>query len=87
MKNNKVILCGNHNLQDRRCDVLFKHAGIHVTNYIITKDKSKTELAQYLHGCDLSPVISNFQECTKKYNFVTWPGIDDLNFNKLIKIT
>ena len=56
-------------------------------NYIISQDKDKTELAQYLHGCVFSPVISTFQKCIKKGNFISWPGIDNLNFKKLIKTT
>ena len=45
------------------------------------------ELAQYLHACAFSPVISTFQKCINKGNFLSWPGIEKLNFNKLIKTT
>ena len=31
-------------------------------NYIIRKDKSKLELAQYVHACAFSPAISIFQK-------------------------
>lgn len=53
-------------------------------NYIIQRDKTKSDLAQYLHACAFSPVISTFQKCIRKGNFISWPGINDLNFEKLI---
>ena len=53
-------------------------------NFIIRKDKSKTELAQYLHASAFSPAISTFQTSINKGNFISWPGIQDLNFKKLI---
>ena len=31
-------------------------------NYIVQKDKTKLELAQYLHACAFSPNIPTFQE-------------------------
>jgi hypothetical protein len=87
IKDNKIVLEGKRNLQDGLWDIPFKQHGINSINYIITRDKSKTELAQYLHGCAFSPVISTFQDCINKGNFITWPGIDNLNFKKLIKTT
>ena len=56
-------------------------------NYIITKDKTKTDLARYLHGTAFSPRISTFSKAIRNGNFVTWPGIEDLNFEKLIGTT
>ena len=56
-------------------------------NYIITKDKSKTELAQYLHATTFSPSLSTFTYAINNGNFVTWPGISELNFKKLIGTT
>ena len=53
-------------------------------NSIITRDKSKTELAQNLHGCAFSPAISTFQKSVNNGNFITWPGIDTLNFERII---
>ena len=53
-------------------------------NYIIRKDKSKLELARYLHACAFSPVLSTFTKAIKRGNFVTWPGIEDLNFEKML---
>jgi len=87
VKNGKIILSGHRNFVDGLWDVPFQQNKIHKINYIISRDKSKTELAQYFHGCAFSPVISTFQECIRKGNFISWPGIDDLNFKKLLKTT
>ena len=80
MKNGKLILKGVRNLQDGLWDVPFQENKIDTINYIINKDQSKTDLAQYLHACAFSPVISTFQDCIKKGNFISWPGIDNISF-------
>ena len=51
---------------------------------MITKDKTKTDLARYLHGTAFSPRISTFAKAIRNGNFVTWPGIEDLNFKNLL---
>ena len=56
-------------------------------NYIIRQDQSKTELVQHLHACAFSPVSSTLQKCINKGNFLSWSGIEDLDFNKLLKTT
>ena len=71
-----------YNYQDGLWDVPF-FPDINKINYIISKDKSKTELAQYLHGCAFSPSLSTLQAAVKKGNFISWPGLEDLNFKKL----
>ena len=81
LKNGKVILSGHRNSTDGLWDVPFNQYENKI-NYIISRDKNKTELAQYFHGCAFSPVISTFQECIRRGNFISWPGIDDLNFKK-----
>ena len=53
-------------------------------NFIITKDKSKVELAQYLHDCAFSLYMSTFQAVINKGNFISWPGINNLNFKMLL---
>ena len=80
-KQNELVLKGNRNKQDGLWDV---HFPVLKANYIIQKDKSKHDLGQYLHGCAFSPVISTFQMAINKGNFITWPGIDDLKFKKLL---
>ena len=87
LKNGHIILSGKRNWSDGLWDVPFTTTGSQKINYIISRDRNKTELAQYLHGCAFSPVISTFQQCINNGNFITWPGIDDLNFKKLIDHT
>ena len=53
-------------------------------NITVNKTQSKTDLAKYLHGCAFSTVISTFKTVIGKGNFVTWPGIDSTNFEKLV---
>ena len=59
----------------------------HTINFIVHKNKSKLELAQYLHACARSPIISTFQKAISNGNFITWPGIENINFNALLKTT
>ena len=80
-KQDNLVLKGKRNKQDGLYDVPFQQLKL---NYIITKDKNKLELAQYLHGCAWSPAISTFQACINKGNFVTWPGIEEVKFKKLL---
>ena len=49
---------------------------LHQDNAIIRKDKSKTELAQYLHAAGVYPVLITFIQAIKKGNFLSWPGIE-----------
>ena len=51
---------------------------------VIRKDKTKTELAEYLHKSAFSPSLSTFQRAIRKGHLLTWPGIEDINFEKYI---
>ena len=84
LKEDNIILKGHRNLKDGLYDVPFTQMK---NNYIIHKDKSKLELAQYLHACAFSPVLSTFQASINKGNFLTWPGIEDVKFKKLLGTT
>ena len=97
-KNNDLLLQGIRNKFDGLWDVMFPilsgttHINEHKTktesiNYIIQADKSKTDLAQYLHACCFSPCVSTFQKAIRNGNFVSWPGIESINFQKIIKTT
>ena len=44
-------------------------------NIIIRKDKTKMELAQWLHASCGSPNESTFIKAIQKGNFLTWPGL------------
>ena len=87
-KNKQLVLQGKHNKTDGLWDVpvtptVKNHE--HSINFIVHKKKSKLELAQYLHACAGSLVISTFQKAIRNGNFITWPGIDNINFNALLK--
>ena len=56
-------------------------------NFIVHKNKSELELAQYLHACARSLVISTFQKAINNENFITWQRIDKINYNALLKTT
>ena len=86
-KDGKLILSGNRNFTDGLWDVPFQSNKIDNINYIVTTDKNKSDLARYLHACAFSPVISTFQKCINRGNFITWPNIDNLNFKKIIDTT
>ena len=60
------------------------HNTMRSTYYIITKDKTKNDLAQYLHGATFSPRISIFTKIINNGNIVTWPGIGNSDFYKLL---
>ena len=49
-------------------------------NNVITKDKSKTGLAKYVHPTVFSPSFLTFQKVIDNGNFITWPGIMELHF-------
>ena len=54
-------------------------------NMIVRKDKTKIELAEYLHKCAFSPSLPTFQRAIRNGNLVTWPGINDINFEKYVQ--
>ena len=55
-------------------------------NYIIHTDKTKLEMAQYLHATLFSPCIKTLQQAIYNGNLLSWP-IEQLNFDKLLKTT
>ena len=94
LKQNKIILQGNHNFTDGLWDVKLPTVtpppptyDVMDMYYIITKDKSITDLARYLHATAFSPSITILSKAIKNENFVTWPGIDNLNFATLLGTT
>jgi len=94
VKNNKLIVEGTRNYTDGLWDIKLPSPTtnsvaqtIPKMNYIITKDKSKSELARYLLATAFSPAVSTFEHAVANGNFVTWPGISELNFKKLVGTT
>ena len=85
-KNGEKIMSGIRNTSDGLWDIKLPPAASNQSiNAIIRKDKSKTELASYLHACAGSPPISSFLRAIKKGNFISWPGIDAINFAKFLQ--
>ena len=55
---------------------------------VLTKlNQSTYELANFYHACLFSPTIRTIQDAINNNHLVTWPGIDKLNFTKLIQDT
>ena len=84
-KNNNIILKGYRNPSDGLWDVPIPQQiplQAHPTtnheqqaNIIIRKNKTKMELAQWLHASCGSPTLSTFIHAIKNGNFLTWPGL------------
>ena len=55
--------------------------------YIIQKDKTKLELAQYLNANTFSPPSITFQTSIRKGNFISWPTVDDINPKEILPTT
>lgn len=83
-KNDNLILKGDRNRSDGLWDVPVMKKSQEAVNAIIRKDKTKFELAEFLHACAFSPTIPTFQAAIKKQNFVTWPAIHTINFETFI---
>ena len=56
-------------------------------NYIIKKKKTKHNLAAYYHASLSPPTVSTLIMAIKKGNLLSWPGIDQLAFHKLLDTT
>ena len=82
-KNNKIILRGERNRIDGLWDIPLKtdEKEIHI-NAIVKKNTAKHKLANYLHACAGSPVLTTFQKAISNGNFMSWPGIDEIRFKK-----
>ena len=85
-KQGNLIFTGTCNWTDGLWDVVLPQYQQSI-NVIIRRDKTKYELAEYLHKCAFSPSLSTFQKAISKGHFITWPGINDINFNKFITNT
>ena len=70
---------GHRNPDDGLCDIPIKKPFQHKALAIITKDKTKTELIQYLRGCCFSPTPCTFLCAIKNGNFLTLPGLNITN--------
>ena len=95
-KNKKKIIQGTRNHTDGLWDVHFptkqltehyaKRAikGSKHLNLIIHRDKTKQELAAYLHACAFSPPKSTFLNAIANNNFITWPGLSTSLIRRMV---
>ena len=76
-KNSKIILKEQQNKSDGLCDIPMSKPLRHREYSIITRDKTKTDIIQYLHGCCFSPMPIKFLKAIKNGIFLTWPGLNN----------
>ena len=87
-KNDKIILEGNRNYSDGLWDVpISTSPPLQSANAIISKNKSKQDLASYYHSCCFSPAISTFTKAIKNGNFHSWPGLQELSLYTFLQKT
>ena len=91
ISNQKInFLSGTRNLKDGLWDLhipssssaAYNQNTLHQANAIISKDKSKTKLAQYLYAAILYPALGTFIQTIKKGNFLSWPGIESISLKQ-----
>ena len=90
LKNENIILHGYRIKSDGLWDVPLQadaSPSQPSINAIINKNQSKEKLAQYYHSCCFSPCISTFTQAIKNGNFMSWPGLQDLNLHRHMKKT
>ena len=97
MDNLHVILKGLRNFKDGLWDIQLPMASTpnrhhnstvtHKLNVLVPKCQTKTELAQFYHAAICSPVLRTLQQAIHNDHFLSWPGIDKINFEKYITDT
>ena len=74
-----ILLFKNKQFQNPKLNIIKLKSVINKINQklnvIIHKNKTKTELAQYLHAYCFSPTQSTFIRAIKNGNFISWPGL------------
>ena len=94
-KNGKLLITGQRNTFDGLWDISLQSNATqqpmfleqYTMNYIIKKKKTKHELASYYHVSLFPPTISTLMLAIKKGDLITWQGIDQLAFGKLLETT
>ena len=75
IKDKTIILKVHRNKTDVLWDIPISRPVIYSAISLITRDKTKTELIQYLHECCLSPTPLTFLKDIRNGNFLAWPGL------------
>ena len=88
MKNEKVIMKGERNRYDGLWDLPIERITTREKmNVIIQLDKNKMDLANFMHGAFYSPSINTLSRAIRNKQLLTFPGVEQINFNKYIKDT
>ena len=74
IKGKTHILRGHRNNKDGLWGIPISRPVRHSSHAIITKNKTKTELIQYLHGCCFIPTPRTVLKAIRNGNLLTWPG-------------
>ena len=77
LKDKTLILKGHRNKTDGLWDIPISRPVRYCALAIITRDKTKIELIQYIHGCCFSPTQRTFLKAIKNGKFLTWPGLNN----------
>ena len=82
---NKLILQGLRNFKDGLYDIdMNQPVSVQSTiNYVVHLDKTKLEMAKYLHAALFSPCMKTLQQAIYNGNLLSWP-IENLNFEKIL---
>jgi hypothetical protein len=78
-KNNQLIITGTRNQTDGLWDIPLTKDNPDLRqklNVILIKNKTKQQLANYLHGCCFGPNKKTFIQAIRNGNFITWPGLE-----------
>ena len=87
IKYRKIIFKGRKNKSYRLWDLPIPKKLRHIAHEIITIDKTKTELIQYIYvGC-FSPTPRKFLKAIKNRNFLTWPVINTKTLSKHLPLS
>ena len=84
-KNNKLLATGTRNKRDGLWDIpltINNNKLRHRLNVIIIKNKTKQQLANYLHGCCFGPKQKTFIKAIRNGNFISWPGLESAIIDK-----
>ena len=77
LKGKTLILQRNRNNTDDLWDISIWRPVRNRALTIITRDKTKTELIQYLHGCCFRPTPRTLLKAINNGNFLIWPGLNN----------
>ena len=82
LKEQPLIFKGHRNKTYGLWDIPISRPLRYCAHAIITGDKTKTELIQYLYLCCFSPTPRTFLKAIKNGNFLTWKGLNNQQWLK-----